>query len=207
MRFCSITTQSLTPTERPTNSAIVERRYPSSAMIGPHDRCVAAGAAAGRQQRAGLEGLGPTAEIDHALGEQPMVALHHSAGESILARVLVAPQIGEQSPHLAPCGPTEEIRELHRALAAGMALGQERARVAERGRHREQLHDDVNAPEEEALLALQARLIGHDPVEALASELAASALDEAHVRRQAAEVAIAERRCHSFEPKRRIPGR
>src|SRR5215831_4250513 len=171
MRFCSMTNQSVTPTQRPTNSAIVEKRYPSSAMVGPHDWCVAGGVAADRRQRAGLEGLGPTAEIDHALGKQPMVALYHGRGESILARVLVAPQIGEQSPHLAARGPTEEIRELQRALAVRMALGQERARVAERGRHREQLHDDVNAPEEEALLALQARLIGHDPVEALASEL------------------------------------
>src|SRR5262249_41531956 len=167
----------------------------------------APGRAAARRKAAGPEGLGPTAEIAPALGEQPMVALHHGRGESILTRVLVAPQIGEQSPHLAPRGPTEEIRQVHRALAVRMALGQERARVAEGGRHREELHDDVNAPEKETLLALQARLISHDPVEAFASELAASALDEAHVRRQAAEVAIAERRRYSFEPERRIPGR
>src|SRR4029450_8936541 len=33
MRFCSISNQSVTPRGRPTKSAIVERRYPSFAMV------------------------------------------------------------------------------------------------------------------------------------------------------------------------------
>src|SRR5262249_46225597 len=109
--------------------------------------------------------------------------------------------------HLAPRGTTEEVRQLHGMLAVGMALRYQGTGVAEGGSHREELHDDVHAPEQEPLLPLQPRLIDHDPVEALASELAATALDEAHVRRQAAEVAIAERCRQPFEPERWIPGR
>src|SRR5262245_49233395 len=109
MRFCSITTQSVTPSGRPTNSAIVRRLYPSSAMAHP-------------QQGAGLEVFGAPPEVDRALGQQMVVAVHHAGGKSILAGVVVAPQIGEQSANLPPSIAAEKVRELHRLLGVRMPL-------------------------------------------------------------------------------------
>src|SRR5215510_1152235 len=189
MRFCSITTQSVTPSGRPTNSAIVRRLYPSSAMAHP-------------QQGAGLEVFRAPPEVDRALGQQMVVAVHHPGGDSILAGVVVAPQVREQAANLPSGIAAEQVRELHGALGVGMPLVQQSARPAEQGDHREELHHDVDAAEEEPLLALHPGLIGHDAVEALPSELATAALDEAQVRRQPAEVAIAERSDQPLEPER-----
>src|SRR5262249_46652772 len=58
---------------------------------------------------------------------------------------------------------------------------------------------------QEPLLSLHPRLVGHHAVEALAGELATPPLDEAHVRREPAEVAVAERCAEPPEPERRIP--
>src|SRR5262249_37606050 len=192
MRFCSMATQSVTPSGRPTNSAIVRRLYPSIAMLHP-------------QQRTGLEVLRGPPEVDRALAQQTVVAAHHAGGETILAGIVVVPQIGEQPADLPACVAAEEVGELHGALGVRMVFVDQSAGVAERGRHREELHDDVDAAEEEALLPLHARLIGHDAVEAFARELATAALDEAHVRRQPPEVAKPERRDEPLEPERRIP--
>src|SRR5262249_34980187 len=62
-----------------------------------------------------------------------------------------------------------------------------------------------DAAEEESLLPLHPCLIGDDAVKAFAGELATTTLDEAHVRREPAEIAIAERRRQAFEPEPRIP--
>src|SRR5215470_1015817 len=192
MRFWSISTQSVTPSGRPTNSAIVRRLYPSRVMAHP-------------RQGAWLERFRAPAEVDRALGQQTVIVLHHAGGKSILADVVVAPEIGKQSANLAPRVTAEQIRQLRRAPGIRVTLGRQGARMAQRGRHREELHHDIHAAEEEPLLALHPRLIGHDAVEALASELATAAVDEANVRRQPAKLVIAEWRGQSLEPERRIP--
>src|SRR5262245_14378747 len=181
MRFCSITTQSVTPRRRPTNSPIVRTLYPSSAMTRS-------------QQGAGLEVIRVSPELDRAVGQQMVVTVHHLGGESIFAGVVVAPQIGEQTVDLASRVAAEQVRELRRVPGIRLLLVQQGAREADGGRHREELHHDVHTAEEEPLLPLHPRLIYQDAVEALASELATAALDEAHVRPQPAEVVIAERR-------------
>src|SRR5262245_43800005 len=130
MRFCSITTQSVTPSGRPTKSATVRRLYPSSAMACP-------------QQGTGFEIVRASSDVD-----QTMVTVHHAHGEPILSRVVVAPQIGEEPLHPAPRSTTEQIRQLSRTLGVRMAFGEQGARMAQRSRHRVQLHDDVHAAEE-----------------------------------------------------------
>src|SRR5262249_49809177 len=118
---------------------------------------------------------------------------------------VVAPQIGEQSVYLAPRVAAVEVRELDAAFGVGMPVLEEGARVADRRGHREELHHDVHAAEQESLLPLHPRLIDRDAVEALASELATVALDEADVRCQPPEVTIAKRRAQPLEPQSRIP--
>src|SRR5262249_61300458 len=86
-----------------------------------------------------------------------------------------------------------------------MAMGPQLRGLADRGRHREELHDHVDAPEEKALLPLQLRLVEQDAVEALPRQFATAPLDEAEVRRQRPELSKAERRGQAFEPQRRIP--
>src|SRR5262249_19820012 len=132
MRFCSIATQSVTPRGRPTNSPIVRRLYPSSAM-------------AHLQEGAGLEVFRAPPEVDDALGRQRGPAVHHAGGESLLAGVVVAPQVGEASTDRAAGVAAEQVRELHRGLGVRMTLVQQGPRVAEGGGHREELHDDVDA--------------------------------------------------------------
>src|SRR5262252_10873628 len=86
-----------------------------------------------------------------------------------------------------------------------MAMGTQLRGLADRGRHREELHDHVDAPEEEALLPLQLRLVAEDAVEALPRQLATTPLDEAKVRRQRPELSKAERSGQAFDQQGRIP--
>src|SRR5262249_735702 len=86
-----------------------------------------------------------------------------------------------------------------------MALCPQLRGLANRGRHREELHDHVDAPEEEALLPLQLRLVEQDAVKALPRQFATAPLDEAEVRRQRPELAKAKRRGQAFDPQGGIP--
>src|SRR5215467_1702725 len=86
-----------------------------------------------------------------------------------------------------------------------MAVGPQLRGLADRGGHREELHDHVDAPEEEALLPLQLRLVAEDAVEALPRQLATALLDEAEVRRQRPELAKAERGGQALDPQGGIP--
>src|SRR5262245_39833113 len=88
-----------------------------------------------------------------------------------------------------------------------MTLAEQGAGVTDGGCHREELHDDVHAAEEEPLLALEPRLIHQDAVEALAGEFPTTALDEPEMRRERAEIAVAKRRGQPIEPERWIPAR
>src|SRR5262245_19020424 len=125
MRFCSNTTQSVTPSGRPTKSATVRRLYPSSTMASP-------------QQGTGFKIVRAASDVDQTVGEQAMVTVHHAHGEPILSRVVVAPQIGEEPLHPASRSTTEQIRPLSRTLGVRMAFGEQGARMAQRSRHRVQ---------------------------------------------------------------------
>jgi hypothetical protein len=70
---------------------------------------------------------------------------HDDRGHATLQRVVVAPQIGEEPPHLAPRVPAEEIGQLANPLRFRVApVGPARG-VGGRRRHREQLPRDVDS--------------------------------------------------------------
>src|SRR5205823_2995604 len=123
------------------------------------------------------------------------------------AGILVDPEIAEQPPDLAACRAAEEIGERERALRLGVAVVDHLPSPGDGRRHREELHDDVHAAEEEALLSLHLPLVDRHAVEALARELAAAPLDEAQVRREPSPVAVAKRTDKAPQPEGRVPSR
>src|SRR5438309_132883 len=107
---------------------------------------------------------------------------------------------GRRMRRLVPLTLGTETGDSRVRCCPGVAVGSQRASMEHGGGQREQLDHDVHAAEEEPLLPLHLCLVHDHPMEALARELPAAALDEAEMARQAAEVAVAERATEPAEP-------
>src|SRR5215831_1071085 len=102
MRSCWTASHSVTPSARPTNVGMVSKRYPSSAMAGP------------LEPRAGRERVRRETQADRAGGQRPVLVVHHAGRQSILARIVVLPEVLEHPSHLPARAAAEEIGQLLR---------------------------------------------------------------------------------------------
>ena len=87
---------------------------------------------------------------------------------------------------LAASRSAEQVRQAHGTRRGGRASLAQALRTGDDGGHREEIHGDVDDPEEECLPSLEPRAVHEHSVEDDSRQLAARALDEPDVRARAA---------------------
>src|SRR5262249_39303773 len=152
-------------------------------------------------------GGGPAGEGPHRFRLEPeVVPVEDATADRVLRDVVVPPESAEQARDLPAGAEAEQLRELGGAGPLGGLLLAHRPGPRDARGHREDLHPDVDGPEEERLLPLQARPVDDHPVEDLPRGLARRALGEAEVPGEAAEAGVA-RPPTPTEPAGRVPPR
>ena len=120
-----------------------------------------------------------------------MLPIQDPTGDLVLPVVVVGPQRPEAPADAAPEVAAEEVGKLHGfppALHPGPAQGMGARQC---GGHGEEIRTDFHAPEEERLLLLEPRAVHQHGMEKAARQTPARAIDEAHMRGKAPELAVA----------------